>query len=111
MAEKAWLRFNGRFDAKIEAKAKESVAELRPRSSFRTTSIPTKWPSRLARRLCAARQLPTIQSASYRDPRAVARGPAWGRPRTTLCSYIVLAAAHPKRATEIIPLFSGNFAR
>ena len=45
MAEKAWLRFNGRFDAEIEAMAKVSVAELRPKS-------------------CAAHQLPTIQSAS-----------------------------------------------
>jgi hypothetical protein len=35
MAEKAWLRFNGRFDAEIEAMAKVSVAELRPTGSFR----------------------------------------------------------------------------
>jgi len=54
MAEKAWLRFNGRFDAEIEAMAKVSVAELRPRSSFRTTSIPTKWPS--ASPECCARR-------------------------------------------------------
>jgi hypothetical protein len=74
---------------------------------------PNEVAERLVRMLCAVRheELPTIQSASYRDLRAVARSPAWRRPRTTLCSYIVLAAAHPKRATEIIPLFSGNFAR
>ena len=72
---------------------------------------PNEVAERLARMLCAARQLPTIQSASYRDLRAVARSPAWRRPRTTLCSCIALAAAHPNRATKIIPLFSGNFAR
>ena len=72
---------------------------------------PNEVAERLARMLCAARQLPKIQSASYRDLRAVARGPAWGRPRTTLCSYIVLAAAHPNRVTEIIPLISGNCTR
>ena len=105
---KRGLRLNGRFEAKIEAMAKESVAELRP-GVLSDDLNPNEVAERLARMLCAARheELPTIQSASYRDPCGVAGSPAW----TTLCSCIALAAAHPNRASKIIPLFSGNCAR
>jgi hypothetical protein len=37
--------------------------------------------------------------------------PARRRPRTTASSWIALAVAHPNRATDIVPLFSGNCTR
>ena len=110
---KRGLRLNGRSDAEIEAMAKVSVGELSAQEFFSDDLNPDEVAERLARMLCASRdeELPTIQSASYRELRAVARSPAWSRPRTTLRPWIALAVAHPNRATKIIPLFSGNCAR
>jgi hypothetical protein len=60
-------------------------------------------------------QLRALMDASgfaYQHSRLrLGQAPAQRRPRTAPSSWIALAVAHPNRATETVPLISGNRTR
>ena len=104
-SEGARLRSDGRLNA--DERCGRGMLPFRRASAqefFPTTSIPTKWPSGLARRYARrAMKLPTLQSAAiliFAPLPAVRRG---ATTEDSLCSWIALAVAHPNRATKIIP--------